>query len=141
MAACHCRQNMAWRIFDAGSIIKSMPDIKKVLVVEDEHPMAQALLLKLAHSGFKATVAENGAQALEMAEKTPFDLIILDIVLPRMDGFTVLKNLRAKKIMTPVIVLSNLSQTEDIARAKALGVQDYFIKTDEIGRASCRERV
>ncbi|MFC1645107.1 response regulator transcription factor [Patescibacteria group bacterium] len=103
---------------------------KKILIVEDERPMAKALELKLGGSGFFAKAVFNGEEALEILKEEKFDLIILDLVMPRMSGFEFLEKLKLNKIDTPVIVASNLSQEEDIEKVKDLGAVDYFIKSD-----------
>ncbi len=92
--------------------------------------MAHALELKLGREGFEMVVVEDGEEALRILNQEQFDLIILDLILPRRDGFAVLTELKQKKIKTPVIVLSNLGQEEDQERAKKLGVRDYFVKAD-----------
>lgn len=104
--------------------------LKKILIAEDEKPMANALSLKLTSAGFETTLVYDGESAVSAAKNTPFDLIILDLVMPKKDGFFVLAELRKLMIATPVIVSSNLSQEEDIKRAKELGARDYFIKSD-----------
>lgn len=103
---------------------------KKILVVEDEKPMARAMELKLSHAGFETTCMNNGADALEAILKNDFDMVLLDLVMPKMDGFTVLEELKNKKKDVPVIVLSNLSQEEDEKKAKALGAKDFLIKSN-----------
>src|SRR3989339_1170042 len=103
---------------------------KKILIIEDEKPVARALELKLTHEGFEATITFNGESALETLEKETFDLIVCDLVMPKMDGFKVLETLKEKKIKTPVIVLTNLSQEDDEKRAKSLGALEFFIKSD-----------
>ena len=103
---------------------------KKILIAEDEKPMANALGLKLRSAGFETTLVYDGEAAVEAAKKTSFDLIILDLVMPKKDGFSVLAELNRLNIAIPVIVSSNLSQDEDIKRAKELGARDYFIKSD-----------
>src|SRR3990167_9375602 len=103
---------------------------KKILIIEDEKPMARALELKLTHEGFEATITLNGESALEMLEKETFDLIVCDLVMPKMDGFKVLETLKEKKIKTPVMVLTNLSQEDDEKRAKSLGAKEFFIKSN-----------
>lgn len=106
-----------------------MPD-KKILIIEDEKPMAHALELKLKNNGFNVTVAFNGEDGLNFLEKEPFDFILLDLIMPKIDGFKVLEKLQAKKNSIPVIVLSNLSQDEDKKRAETLGARGYFIKSN-----------
>ncbi len=103
---------------------------KSVLVVEDERPMAKALELKLAHEGFAPTSAFNGEEALELLRKQKFDLMLLDLVMPKVDGFKVLETMKAENIMIPTIILSNLSQQEDERRVRELGARDFFIKSE-----------
>lgn len=103
---------------------------KKILIIEDEKPMARALELKLAHAGFEAKAVFNGEDGVELLQKETYALIILDLVMPKMDGFKVLETLNEKKITTPVIVLSNLSQEDDEKRAKTLGAKEFFIKSN-----------
>ncbi len=103
---------------------------KKILIIEDEKPMARALELKLKGSGFDAQAVFNGEEALVVIKKEKFDLIILDLVMPNMDGFTLLKKLKENKNKIPLIVASNLSQEEDFKRAKSLGAKDYFVKSE-----------
>lgn len=103
---------------------------KKILIVEDEKPLARALSLKLQSTGFMVTTAFNGVEAIDVLGKDHFDLMILDLIMPRMDGFAVLKKLKEKQIKLPIIVSSNLAQAEDIERAKALGAEHYFIKSN-----------
>lgn len=105
-------------------------NIKKILVVEDEKPMAKALTLKLNHAGFEAKAAFNGEEALEELEKDQYDLMLLDLIMPRMDGFSVLEKLKEKGTKTKIVVTSNLGQEEDFNRAKELGASDYFVKSD-----------
>lgn len=103
---------------------------KKVLIAEDEKPMAKALELKLTKGGFEAKAVFDGEEALAEAEKGGYDVLLLDLMMPKKDGFAVLEGLKEKGIELPVIVLSNLSQKEDVDKAKALGAADYFIKSD-----------
>jgi DNA-binding response OmpR family regulator len=103
---------------------------KKILVVDDEKPLAKALDLKLTHEGFEAKVAFDGEEALALLEQEKFDLIILDIMMPKVDGFGVMAELKKRGIMTPVIVSSNLSQGEDVEKLKSAGAIDYYIKSD-----------
>lgn len=104
--------------------------MKKILVVEDEKPLARVLALKLNSAGYQTTSAFDGEQAIIVLSKEHFDLIILDLVLPKNDGFYVLSELSKAGNKTPIIVASNLSQTEDIEKAKKLGAVDYFVKSD-----------
>lgn len=104
---------------------------KKILVVEDEKAMSHALQLKLEKEGFTVTLAENGEKAKEEVESGSFDLILLDLIMPEMDGFTFLKEIKEKgKDKTPVIVLSNLSQPEDEEKVHASGADAFYIKSN-----------
>jgi DNA-binding response OmpR family regulator len=103
---------------------------KRVLIVEDEKPMAKALELKLRHSGFAAKVAYNGQEAIDILNKETFDIMVLDLVMPVVDGFGVLEFTHKKGMKMPIIVASNLSQEEDEKRAKSLGAVDYLVKSN-----------
>jgi DNA-binding response OmpR family regulator len=103
---------------------------KKVLIVEDEKPMARALQLKLEKEGFAVRTVFDGDEALELLLKEKFDIVLLDIMMPKKDGFAVLAELRERKDSTPVVVSTNLGQEEDAERAKKLGAQDYFVKSN-----------
>ncbi len=108
----------------------SMNKKLKILIAEDERAIAGALNLKLNHVGFDSSVAFNGREAMDNLQKEKYDLLILDLIMPQLDGFGVLAEIKEKGIKIPVIVASNLSQTEDINKAKELGAVDFFIKSD-----------
>lgn len=108
-----------------------MPEpLKKILIVEDDQPLARALELKLSNEGFQPKVASDGEAALKILENEKFDLMLLDLILPKKDGFAVLADLKAKNSTMPVVVLSNLGQEADTKKAKELGALNYFIKAD-----------
>ncbi len=104
--------------------------MKNILVVDDEKPLANALVLKLTHEGFEATAVYDGEQAIDALGKNTYDLILLDLIMPVMDGFLLLEKIKEKGISTPVVVSSNLSQSEDFSKAKSLGAVDFFVKSD-----------
>ena len=104
-------------------------DTKRVLIVEDEAPIGRALALKLQRSGFQAVIVGDGEAALEILERETFDLIVLDLVMPKQDGFTVLTRLRERNNKAPILVWSNLGQRQDVARARTLGASDYLVKS------------
>jgi CheY-like chemotaxis protein len=101
-----------------------------ILIVEDEKALSHALELKLVHEGFTVTVATNGQECLDAVQNQQFDVILLDLIMPVMDGFQVLERLRQLPQMPAVFVLSNLSQHEDETRALALGARKFFIKSN-----------
>lgn len=103
---------------------------KRILIAEDEKPMAHALELKLNNSGFEAKAVYDGEEALAELAKNKYDLLLLDLMMPKKDGFDVLADLKDKKNSIPVIVSTNLSQESDIAKAKKLGAKDFFVKSD-----------
>jgi two-component system, OmpR family, response regulator VicR len=107
-----------------------MANPKKILIVEDEKPLSHALELKLSHEGFAVSTALNGQQCLDLLASETFDIVLLDLMMPVVDGFQVLTQLKAKGTMPYVIVLSNLSQHEDEERVLALGAKKYFIKSN-----------
>lgn len=104
----------------------------KVLIAEDEKPVSQVLEIKLSRQGIDVETAYNGSEALEKINKTRFDLILLDLMMPEVDGFEVLKKIQEKKLQTPIFVTSNLSQEEDQEKAKSLGAEEYIVKSDTL---------
>ncbi len=102
----------------------------KVLIAEDEKPLARALELKLQKEGIDTVVVANGEAAEEELKKKIYDVAILDLVMPLMDGFDVLQKIQGKSIKTIIIVVSNLSQDEDKLKVKELGATEFFVKSD-----------
>ena len=103
-----------------------------ILVVEDESAVSEALGDKFGREGFEVFLAKDGAKGLEVAFREIPDLILLDIVMPVIDGITMLEKMRkdkkGKKI--PVIMFTNLSDSDRIKEAQKKGVNDYLIKAD-----------
>lgn len=106
--------------------------MSKVLVVEDDKFLCKAYKLKLEKEGFEVTLAEDGEEALKALGESKPDAILLDLVMPKMDGFATLVEIKKKdewkKI--PVIVASNLGQKEDRDRAEEAGADDFVVKSD-----------
>jgi two-component system, OmpR family, alkaline phosphatase synthesis response regulator PhoP len=102
----------------------------KILIVEDELPMARSLELKLVNAGFATKIASNGEEALAILNNEKFDLMFLDLIMPKMNGFSVLEELKTRNINMPVVVTSNLKQASDVIEARRLGAKDYFVKSD-----------
>jgi len=107
-----------------------MADQKRILIGEDEKPIAKALELKLKHSGYSVDVGHNGEDILDFLSKNKYDLLLLDIVMPKLDGFGTLAKMKEGGNKTHTIILSNLSQEMDAEKAKELGADGYFIKSD-----------
>lgn len=104
----------------------------KILVVEDETFLVKIYSVKLKKEGFDVEIAMDGEAALDAAAKFKPHLILLDLILPKLNGFETLEALRKNDATkkTPVIVLSNLGQDEDITRAESLGADDYLVKAN-----------
>lgn len=105
---------------------------KKIIVAEDDVAMAEIVSHKLAANGFNVRHAEDGLKAVTMFAEDPPDLMVLDLMMPEMDGFGVLEKIRSnpdkKLAATPVIVLSNLWSNEDILKTQALNASAYMVK-------------
>jgi two-component system, OmpR family, alkaline phosphatase synthesis response regulator PhoP len=105
---------------------------KKVLLVEDDNMISSMYKIKLETEGFAVLTAEDGVIALELIKKDRPDIIMLDIILPRLDGFSVLEEVRKDKDLKdlPVVLLTNLGTEEDKAKGKKMGATDYLVKAD-----------
>lgn len=86
--------------------------------------------MKLEGAGFKVTAAFDGQKALEILSKEEFDLVLLDLIMPKIDGFEVLRQLQARNFTTPIIVTTNLGQEEDKEKVVKLGVTEFLVKSD-----------
>jgi DNA-binding response OmpR family regulator len=100
----------------------------QVLVVEDERRMAELLRQGLEEEGHSVVVTGNGADGLAIAESHPFDAILLDVMLPGMDGLTVARRLRAARNQTPILMLTARDTNQDIIAGLNLGADDYLVK-------------
>ncbi|QQS60845.1 MAG: response regulator [Candidatus Moraniibacteriota bacterium] len=103
---------------------------KSIIIVEDEISIMKAMSIKLQNAGFQVEGAKEANEFFEKKGKKKFDLILLDLMLPKISGFEVLEKLRKEKNKVPVMVASNLSQEEDKKRAQDLGAVDYIVKSD-----------
>ena len=102
--------------------------VMRLLVVEDENSIAQRIESACASDGLHCHIAETGTEALEMIKLYDYEAIILDLMLPDIDGFEVLSRIRSIKNNTPIIVLSGLSSTDDKVKCLTLGADDYVTK-------------
>jgi len=104
--------------------------VKTILLIEDDPFLIDIYTTKLKESGFKVEVATNGEEGIIKAQETKPNLIVLDIVLPQIDGWEILKEIKAnpnlKKI--PVVILSNLGQKSEVEKGIKLGAVKYLIK-------------
>lgn len=99
-----------------------------LLIVEDEHRMAELLRKGLTEEGHTATCAVDGAEGLALAQSYEFDVIILDVMMPKLSGYELARRLRADKIGTPILMLTARDSVPDIARGLDLGADDYLTK-------------
>ncbi len=102
----------------------------KILTIEDDKFLRELIKRKLQEVGFEAVSASNGEEGLKLAKAEKPNLILLDLIMPGMDGFTTLKELQKDPLLAsvPVIILSNLGQQDDIDKAKQLGAVDFLVK-------------
>ena len=105
---------------------------KKILLVEDEPFLSGMYQTKLKLEGFDVATAADGEDALQKMKAVAYDLILLDIMMPKLNGFAVLKEMRSDKssplATVPVIMLTNLGQKSDLEQAMQLGANDYIVK-------------
>ncbi len=106
----------------------------KILIVEDEKHLVDGLQFNLEADGFEVETAADGAQALEILanEENSFDAIVLDVMMPKVDGFTVAKTLREKEDFTPILMLTALGKPEDVLNGFEAGADDYLPKPFEL---------
>lgn len=112
----------------------------RILIIEDEENIARVLQLELEFEGYAADVAHTGTAGLIKYREGNFDLILLDLMLPEMNGLDVLKRIRATEQATPVILLTAKSEVEDKVKGLDLGANDYVTKPFEIDELLARIR-
>ena len=106
--------------------------MKTILLIEDEPTLQKTLSLALTQEGYEVKSALDGEIGLRLARESRPDLILLDLILPKLDGFEVLDELKKDDATkdVPVIVLTNLESTQDIEKALALGATNYLVKAN-----------
>jgi DNA-binding response OmpR family regulator len=104
--------------------------MQNILLVEDDPFLIDIYTTKLKESGFLVEVASDGEEAIRKVKEKPFDLMLLDIVLPKLDGWDILRQIKADSKLKDlkIIIISNLSQKEEVERGMNLGVEKYLIK-------------
>jgi twitching motility two-component system response regulator PilH len=109
-----------------------MADMKKIVLADDEKYIAKAYAEGLSRAGFDVTTADNGTEALEKIKAIKPDIVLLDLIMPGMTGFEVLKKMTGDSDLKriPVFILSNLSQETDKDEAMKLGAKEFLIKSD-----------
>jgi CheY-like chemotaxis protein len=106
--------------------------LRKILLIEDDRFLRKAAEVRLRRSGYAVITAADGEEALATVEAASPDLILLDLIMPKLQGFEVLRRLKANEATRniPVVVLTNLSQAADRARAMEEGAIGYYVKAD-----------
>jgi len=104
--------------------------MNKILIIEDDKFLRQLIVQKLAKEGYEIVEAIDGEEGIKKIQEKNPDLVLLDLILPGIDGFEVLSQMKKNEELTkvPVIILSNLGQQEDVKRGLNLGAVDYLIK-------------
>jgi DNA-binding response OmpR family regulator len=100
----------------------------RILVIEDNHLLSRSLAANLEHEGYSVDAAYDGREGQDLAELTPYDLIILDILLPEKDGLQVCRDLRHRRIHTPILLLTARDSVDDRVRGLDCGADDYLVK-------------
>lgn len=105
---------------------------KVILIVEDDESMVEALAEKFSVSGFEVLTSKNGEEGLALAISKHPDIILLDIIMPKLDGLSMLKKLKKDEwgAFAPVVILTNLSDNQKLAEALEIGVVEYIIKAE-----------
>jgi DNA-binding response OmpR family regulator len=104
------------------------PHPGRVLVVDDDEQLLEALRRALTLAGYEVDVADNGPEGLKLASRGPYDVIVIDVMLPGMDGLEVLQRLRRQTIETPVLILSGRDGVDDRVAGLSSGADDYVVK-------------
>jgi len=103
---------------------------KKILIAEDDFMISSMYKVKLEQDGFECFMVGDGEEAIENFFEYDPDLVVLDIIMPRLDGFSTLKSIREKDEKVPIIMLTNLGTEEDKKKGKEFGANDYLVKAN-----------
>ena len=112
----------------------------RILVAEDDHAIRTLITTKLKQENYTIYTAENGEEALSVMEKHQMDLLISDIMMPVMDGYSLVKALRETKHTLPILMITAKSQMESLEEAFTLGVDDYMVKPIRLEELALRVR-
>lgn len=111
-----------------------------VLIVEDDNSVARFLKQAMTEAGYSPQVVSDGLDALDTAKSTSFDLILLDVMIPQLDGFEVCRRLRAARVMTPILFITARDALEDKIEGLDSGGDDYIVKPFQIAELLARAR-
>lgn len=114
-----------------AEITAKIMDKKKILIVEDDNFVAEVYLAKLSEMGYETVLAQNGEEGLAELKKGKIDLILLDILMPIMNGIEMLEEVKKNEEWKtiPVILLTNIGEKESIQKVREMGVKNYLIKS------------
>lgn len=105
-----------------------MPEKNRILVVDDDEPLRTVLSTELSSEGYEVTTAADGSEAIDLVRDNNFDLVLLDIKMPNVDGFEVLKFIKGGKPNTKVIMLTGFADLKNAIESKRLGAEDFVSK-------------
>jgi DNA-binding response OmpR family regulator len=111
-----------------------------ILIVEDDESVASFLKQATIEAGYAPQIADDGLDALEMARTSDFDLILLDVMVPRMDGFEICRRLRAANIATPILIITARDLLDDKVKGLDNGADDYIVKPFQVAELLARVR-
>ena len=131
---------MDWSLLLNKELINGKLAVMRILIIEDEEKTAAFLSKGLKENGFSVDTANNGLDGLSALEQNNYDLAILDIMLPRLDGWSVLSVLRSKDIQTRVLLLTARDSVEDRVKGLELGADDYLVKPFAFSELLARSR-
>jgi DNA-binding response OmpR family regulator len=112
----------------------------RILAVEDDRPLLEAIARVFREAGFQVDEAEEGEEGLYMAEQSIYDLLVLDIMLPGLDGLSIVRRLRKKRNRTPILLLTAKDSVEDRVSGLDVGADDYLVKPFAIPELLARSR-
>src|ERR1700756_576213 len=100
----------------------------RILIIEDNHRLSSSLQMNLTHEGYSVDSAYDGQEGQDLAELAAYDLIILDILLPEKDGLEVCRDLRRRRVQTPILLLTARDSVDDRVQGLDCGADDYLVK-------------
>lgn len=112
----------------------------RVLIVEDDDSVARFLMQAMREAGYSPVVADNGADALRLASAGSYDIILLDVMIPEINGFEVTKRLRSLRVTTPILIITAKDAIEDKIEGLDSGADDYIVKPFQIAELFARVR-
>lgn len=117
-------------LYYISSSVPPIPMSKTILVAEDDTFLVETIKLSLEEHGATVVVAKNGEEAIKAMDKKQPDLLLLDLLMPKVDGYGVLQHIKDKEYRFPTVILSNLSVELDRDKCARFGAKDYFVKSN-----------